>query len=396
MAKASSRRRPPLSNAPRVGLVSIGDPNAMRTWSGTLYFMGRALDSVFGDVLRIGPLKAPLLNGFEIYGKVLRKLCGLDFSAVHAGPVAAQYAANAKRAIRAAGVDIVFAPAGSALAAGVPDDVPMIYSSDATFKQLECFHPHYRKLSKSTRRDGEQREREAIARAAMLLYPTEWVARSAIEDYGADRGKIRIAPYGANIFDEPTLEELGTGPRDGICRLLFIGVDWREKGAGIAVDALSRLRANGVNAELTICGCTPPRSVDAPGLTIISFLRKSDPAEFAQLQALYRKADFFLLPTRAECYGIAFCEASSYGLPSIGTAVGGVPGVVVEGVNGHLLPPSAGGAEYAALIGELYYDPARLAKLRASSRREFEERLNWTAWGRSAAQAVAAALSSAR
>ncbi|TSA49979.1 MAG: glycosyltransferase [Sphingobacteriales bacterium] len=40
-----------------------------------------------------------------------------------------------------------------------------------------------------------------------------------------------------------------------------------------------------------------------------------------------------MVPSRAECYGIVFAEASSYGLPSVSTDTGGVSAVVKEGVN---------------------------------------------------------------
>jgi glycosyltransferase involved in cell wall biosynthesis len=125
-----------------------------------------------------------------------------------------------------------------------------------------------------------------------------------------------------------------------------------------------------------------------PGLTVIPFLDKREPDQLARFQALFRDADFFLLPTRADCYGIAFCEASSFGAPSIGTATGGVPGVVTEGENGHLLPYSARGADYASLIAEIYRDEERHLDLKRKSRRAFEERLNWDAWGARAAALI--------
>jgi glycosyltransferase involved in cell wall biosynthesis len=183
----------------------------------------------------------------------------------------------------------------------------------------------------------------------------------------------------------PPASTLDPSRSDDRCKLLFVGVDWIEKGADIAVETLEWLRRDGIQAELTICGCTPPKELDVPGLTVIPFLDKRKPAELARLQELYRDADFFLLPTRAESYGIAFCEASSYGVPSIGTATGGVPGVVTEGENGYLLPYSARGLDYAALIAEIYRDERRHEDLKRRSRRVFEERLNWDAWGTRAA-----------
>jgi glycosyltransferase involved in cell wall biosynthesis len=372
-----------------VGLITIGDPSNVRNWSGTPDFMARALEHHFIGLRRIGPLAAPWHNlFFRAYGRAMRMFRGRHYSALHARPVSNRLSARAAREIRAAGVDAVVAPAGSPLARGIPPEVAFIYSSDATARLIDGYHPDYRTLSEQTRRDTEELEHAAITRADLLLYPTEWVARSAIEDYGADPSKVHIIPWGANMESPPPASTIDERPSDGRCRLLFVGVDWTEKGADIAVETLNCLRADGLSAELTICGCTPPTELDVPGLTVIPFLAKSDPDQLARLQGLYRDADFFLLPTRADCYGIAFCEASSYGVPSIGTATGGVPGVVTEGENGHLLPYSARGVDYAALIAKIFRDEDRHRHLRRESRRVFEERLNWDAWGARAATLI--------
>ena len=78
---------------------------------------------------------------------------------------------------------------------------------------------------------------------------------------------------------------------------------------------------------------------------------------------------------------MVFCEASSFGLPSIATNTGGVSGAVTEGENGFMLPPSAGGVEYAELIAGIYRDDQRYAQLVQSSRALYESKLNWDAWG---------------
>ncbi|HTL98890.1 MAG TPA: N-acetyl-alpha-D-glucosaminyl L-malate synthase BshA [Holophagaceae bacterium] len=49
-------------------------------------------------------------------------------------------------------------------------------------------------------------------------------------------------------------------------------------------------------------------------------------------------ADLFLLPSATESFGLAALEAMSYGVPVIAAAVGGVPEVIREGVDGFLRP----------------------------------------------------------
>lgn len=78
-------------------------------------------------------------------------------------------------------------------------------------------------------------------------------------------------------------------------------------------------------------------------------------------------SDLFLLPSATESFGLAALEAMSYGVPVVAAAVGGVPEVIREGVDGFLRPMGdvAGMAE--AALGILR-DPAAHARMGASAR----------------------------
>jgi glycosyltransferase involved in cell wall biosynthesis len=93
------------------------------------------------------------------------------------------------------------------------------------------------------------------------------------------------------------------------------------------------------------------------------------------------EADFLLVPSRQECYGIVFCEASAFGLPSITSDTGGIAGAVIDGINAFRLPCTARGNEYAQLIADLYTNDQCYNKLVRSSIEVFESRLNWDTWG---------------
>lgn len=368
--------------ARRIAFATIGDGSDVRFWSGTPFHMSRSLANQGNDIVHIGPLNAPILPLYKTYSRLRRTFHRQSLSPFQAGPVVAQYSADAARKIRAVSPDVVFAPAGSAFAWNVPDGVPLAYASDATFRLIENYHPNYRNLSPAAREAAERLERNTIARADLILYPSEWAAESAVRDYGADPGRVHVVPWGANLKEAPDRDAV-LGPRKpGPCRLLLIGVNWKEKGADLAVEILAELNDAGVEAELVICGCTPPAPVTRKGLTIIPYLDKNDPAQRSRLDQLYRDADFFLLPTRADCFPIVLCEAAAHGVPCIARATGGVPYAVREGQTGVLVPPDATKADYAAVIAEIFANPDRLARLRRSSRDAYETQLNWQAWGR--------------
>ena len=59
------------------------------------------------------------------------------------------------------------------------------------------------------------------------------------------------------------------------------------------------------------------------------------------LRQLYADADLFVMPTRAEAFGIVTVEAMASGLPVIVGDVGGGRSIVDHGKTGWLIPPRA-------------------------------------------------------
>ena len=234
--------------------------------------------------------------------------------------------------------------------------------------------------------------RLALNKAEMLFFPSPWAAASAHKDYDVEEGKIRVIAWGSAMN---TLPEVGSIPQKSLskqCKLLFVGGDWERKGGAIAHETLLKLEELGIRAELTICGCVPPVSFSHPRMTVIPYLNRKDPVQNQALEALYRTSDFFLLPTRSECYGMVFCEASSFGLPSITTDTGGVAGAVTHGENGYLLSYDASGAEYAKLIATIYRDEQRYVQLVHSTYEAYTKRLNWDVWASFATKYIYAML----
>jgi glycosyltransferase involved in cell wall biosynthesis len=118
-------------------------------------------------------------------------------------------------------------------------------------------------------------------------------------------------------------------PRNGVADLVNV---WRG----------SRL---GDRADLWIGGAGPEMAnIQAlasgdPSIRLLGYVPEQD------LPALYQDADLFVLPSRTgEGFGLVVLEAMASGLPVIATESGGVVDIVVEGVNGLLVPPHDGAA----------------------------------------------------
>ncbi len=152
---------------------------------------------------------------------------------------------------------------------------------------------------------------------------------------------------------------------------------------GLPLIAIMQIKKKSISAELIVSGCAPPNEFSHERMKVIPFLDKNDEKKREELNKLFVISDFLLLPTRNDCTPIVFCEANAFGLPVITTNTGGVSGVIQDGGNGFMLPLSARGTEYAALIAEVYSDDQRYTRLVQSSRAAFDDRLNWDAWGSS-------------
>lgn len=81
------------------------------------------------------------------------------------------------------------------------------------------------------------------------------------------------------------------------------------------------------------------------------------------LQAL----DLFVLPTYQEALGTAFVEAGAMGVPAVGTAVDGVPEVIVDGETG-LLVPARDSDALAAAINALLAKPELRQRMGGAAR----------------------------
>ena len=102
-------------------------------------------------------------------------------------------------------------------------------------------------------------------------------------------------------------------------------------------------------------------------------LHKAEPNSEV-LRSLYARADIFVMPTRAECFGIAVIEAMASGLPCIVGDVGGVCEITRPGETGWLIEPSVEGLR-SALI-DAYRRKLELTQMGRAARADAEVRFD--------------------
>jgi glycosyltransferase involved in cell wall biosynthesis len=344
--------------------------------------MAQALQKYCGDVHYLGPIMSfERRYAGRLVHEVSKKLLGKNVAYDRLPFVAKKQAKIASKRLAARPFDVIFSPIGPPEVAFLETDIPIILALDITFALQHNYYERYSALLSWSASASDQIETMAYQRASALIYPGQWSARSAIEEYTIASEKVHIIPFGANLDVAPPLELVQNKRQSGHCRLLFLGLGWERKGGDIAFETLLKLEELGVEAELIVCGSIPPGGLKHERMRVIPFLDKHDASQYKKLEELYITSDFLLLPTRCDCFPIVFCEASAYGLPVITTNTGGVADAITNGINGYVLPFEARGAEYARTISELYGDNARYAAMVASSKVMFENRYNWDAWG---------------
>ncbi|MEV6304766.1 glycosyltransferase family 4 protein [Actinoplanes sp. NPDC051861] len=170
---------------------------------------------------------------------------------------------------------------------------------------------------------------------------------------------VHVAPPGV---DPAPLAE----PSPGGGRLLNVASLTPRKGQDVLLAALAQL--TDLTWTCTFAGAGRPPHTDLPGV------RFPGPLTGDALDAAYANADLFVLPSRAETYGMVVTEALAHGVPVVASDVGGVPealGSVNGEVPGRLVPPGDADA-LAATLREWLTDPGlrELWRERARARRE--------------------------
>lgn len=368
----------------RVAYVSVYDARDLHNWSGTGTYIAQALERQDVPLEYVGSLREPFPLVYKAKQLLYRTLQQRHLRDREPGVLRA-YARQAARRLAGIPHDVVFGP-GNAPLAHLETEKPIAFWADATFAGLTSQYPAYQGLSAQTLVHGDAMERAALARSSLAIYASDWAAQTAIEAHGADPCKVRVVPFGANVTGDRSLEDIRamvrSRPRDR-CKLLFLGVEWQRKGGEIALELARTLNREGLATDLTIVGCRPEVEGPLPDyVRTMGFISKATAGGRAQLDRLLAESHFLVLPSRAECFGVVFCEASSFGVPSLATRVGGIPTAVRDGMNGQLFDLEAPSSAYATFVLDLFADYGRYEALALSAFDEFERRLNWQVSGR--------------
>jgi glycosyltransferase involved in cell wall biosynthesis len=316
----------------RIGVAFPGDPSQKATWSGIPSGLISGLASAGVEPVPVGvePPAALLAAGTNAvaaaYLRPGRDLRTAVRNARQAARASASLAAVTTRAVpaalrRAGRLDgVIQIGTGYTLRSGAP----VVTYEDMTIPQTRT-HP-YAGWDLLTRRSFEARmarQRRAYELAMGCCLTSPWAAESVLEDYGIAAEKVHVVGIGCNHVAPEIKREWG------VPRFLFVGLDWERKNGPGLLRAFARLREELPAARLDLVGGHPP--VDQPGVSGHGVLRLDAPEQRERLERLFATATCFVMPSHSEASAIAYVEAATAGLPSIGTSAGGSAYLIGDG-----------------------------------------------------------------
>ncbi|WP_454167050.1 glycogen synthase [Microbacterium lacticum] len=246
-------------------------------------------------------------------------------------------------------------------------------------------------------------EQTAYEHAAAVVAVSEGMRRDILRSYPAlDPAKVRVIYNGIDVdawhprYDPALLERFGIDPdRPSV---VFVGRITRQKGLPYFLRAAALLPPE---VQVVLCAGvpdTPQILAEVEGLVrdlqrtrdgvvwIDEFLPRPD------LCAILTSATTFVCPSIYEPLGIVNLEAMACGAAVVGTATGGIPEVVVDGVTGRLVPidqvqdgtgtptdPDRFVADLASTLTEVVSDPERARAYGQAGRERAATEFSWQA-----------------
>jgi glycosyltransferase involved in cell wall biosynthesis len=275
--------------------------------------------------------------------------------------------------VSASGVDVAFfnTQVAAVLGGRATRRHPYVLATDISPLQYDAMAAHYGHDTSRAWPPAWFRHSATtrVLQGADAIVPwSSWVARSLVEDYDVDPARVDVVPTGVDLRRWTPRVERAPGP----FRILFVGGDWKRKGGDLVVDAWNGLPIGSATLDIVTRD-----DIDVPGATIHRTLTPNSPA----LIDLFRQADAFVLPSRAEAYGHVLVEAMAAGVPCIVSPSGAMPELVSDGVTGFVVPSDDSDAIGDRLL-RLSTDESMADQMRLAARQRAEQRHDADANGR--------------
>lgn len=179
-------------------------------------------------------------------------------------------------------------------------------------------------------------------------------ARDALAARGIAAERVAIVPSGVDVAHFHGIERAASRARLGVPAeelvVAIVASLHARKGHAVLFEALARLARDGA-APLCLAAGTGPEgdALDELATRLGLAGRVRWLGRVADVRPVLGAADVVVAPSLAEGLGVAVIEAMAAGVAVVASAVGGIPELVRDGVEGLLVPPGDPAALAAAL-----------------------------------------------
>ncbi len=244
-------------------------------------------------------------------------------------------------------------------------------------------------------------ERTAYEAAAAVIAVSAGMRADVLRSYpGVDPGRVHVVHNGIDTElwsrrERPdAVRALGVDPDRR--SVVFVGRITRQKGLPYFLRAVAALDPD---VQIVLCAGAPDTAeIMAEVEGLVAGLRQERQGvvwidrmlEREDVVALLSSATAFACPSVYEPLGIVNLEAMACEAPVVGTATGGIPEVVADGVTGRLVQieqsddgtgtpvdPEAFVRDMAATLAEVVADPQRARAMGAAGRARAVEEFGW-------------------
>lgn len=243
-------------------------------------------------------------------------------------------------------------------------------------------------------------ERHAYQTSDGIIAVSEQMRKDVIETYEVDPKKVIVIYNGIDpefykpTFDDALLREYGIDPQ--IPFVLFVGRITRQKGISQLIGAARHFDKN---YQVVFCAGAPDTKeiaeeteqlmaklkAEREGVILISEMLPRE-----KVKVLYSHARVFACPSLYEPFGIINLEATACETPVVGSAVGGIPEIIVDGETGFLVPlqsvskidfnpadPEAFQKDFASKVNRFLNDKVLAEKMGKAGRLRVLEKFSW-------------------
>jgi alpha-maltose-1-phosphate synthase len=243
-------------------------------------------------------------------------------------------------------------------------------------------------------------ENHAYNTADGVIAVSQQMKTDVVEAYGINPEKVTVIHNGIDpefykpTFDLELLNEYGINP--DIPFVLFVGRITRQKGISQLISAAKYFDKN---CQIVLCAGAPDTpEIAAETETLINELKSqrdgviliSEMLPREKIKVLYSHARVFACPSLYEPFGIINLEAMSCETPVVGSSVGGIPEIIIEGKTGYLIPlesvsrtnfnpknPEEFQKEFASKINILLNDESLANQMGKAGRERVLEKFSW-------------------